>query len=308
MSDVKTKILEAQIYSIESHETFKYDCLIIIGGELNGSVFELSQSKMSLGRSDENDIVIDIKGVSRTHLGIIIEGQRIQLIDLGSANGTYINDKKIDTRVTLRSGDLIKIGHVTLKFLTKDSIDMKAHQMLIEQATKDGLTGCFNKDYVFKALGREIANAKKGKESLSLIILDIDHFKVLNDSKGHDAGDFVLKEMARIIRNDYLNRRDIFARYGGEEFIVLMLNASAETAFSWANAIRKAIAKHDFSYDKENLRVTVSIGISEFSSDLAITANELFIQADKALYHSKQSGRNKVSCYRDLEQKNNHET
>ena len=293
------KTITGIIHQEEEIGTYTYDCLVAIGGELNGHIFQISKPQMRAGRSPDCEILIDLHGISRLHFALLTDGARVEIVDMDSSNGTFVNDKKIDTRVSLRSGDLIKVGHVALKFLKKNAPELLAHQRLSEQAIKDGLTGCFNKKYLFEAIDREIVNSFKGQESLSLLVIDIDFFKVLNDSHGHDAGDFVLKEVARIISENNLRHRDILARYGGEEFVLVMLDAGLSISTKWAEEIRKNIEAYEFNYGVKLLKTTVSIGVAHFNPRTVFEAKDLFVRADKALYQSKETGRNKVSWYHE---------
>lgn len=287
-------ILQGEEINVNEH-----DCLVVIGGDLNGQIFHINRQQIREGRSPDCEIPLDYKGISRIHFALLTNGIKVEIVDMDSSNGTFVNDKKIDTRIPLKSGDIIKIGHLAFKYISKNSPDLQIHKRLGEQAIKDGLTGCFNKKYLFESLDREIVNSFKGQESLSLVVIDIDFFKVLNDTHGHDAGDFVLKELALIIRDNHLRHRDIFARFCGEEFVIVMLNAGLSISTKWAEEVRRNIEAYDFFYGNRMLKITVYIGIAHFNARTIFEAKDLFISADKALYQSKETGRNKVSWYHE---------
>jgi two-component system cell cycle response regulator len=132
---------------------------------------------------------------------------------------------------------------------------------------------------------------------LSLIVFDLDHFKNLNDGYGHDAGDFVLSDMAAIIRSNGVRDQDVFARYGGEEFVILLPKTNLKQAFEIAERLRKLVEGHEFIYDEKRLPVTASIGVADYRQGVA-TGTDLFKRADEAVYKSKQGGRNQVNFYR----------
>jgi GGDEF domain-containing protein len=151
----------------------------------------------------------------------------VLLTDLGSANGTFVNDRRVvEPETPLAKEDMLRVGNSILKFLPAGEIEIVFYGNLGAAANTDPLTRIYNKGYLLEALGAEWKRAKALHTDFSLIFLDLDHFKNINDTCGHDAGDEVLKEVARLIRNDFVRPRDIFARYGGEEFALLLPNTS----------------------------------------------------------------------------------
>jgi two-component system, cell cycle response regulator len=274
-----------------------YDVLIVIGGHLNGTIFEINKALMSVGRNNDCDIHLNYPGISRVHF-TIYSGKDVYIEDLKSSNGTYLNDQRISEKVILQSGDTINLGQVAFKFFRKDSAEINAHVKLIDQATKDGLTGCFNKRYLFDVLERELKQTYQSGENLSLIVIDIDFFKKLNDTQGHDAGDFILKSMAAVIAQQHIRERDVFARFGGEEFVILLMDTASNQAFQIAENIRRTIEQQVFLYSRKPTQITVSIGVAETNSKNMMNAQDLFKHADQALYQSKQTGRNKTTVYK----------
>ena len=173
---------------------------MIYGSEL-GKKYNLNSPSLVIGRSSKCDIQIDQESISRNHSKIVNTGKSILVRDLGSTNGTYVNDEPIDEYV-LRDGDLIKIGRTIFKFLTGGNIENAYHEEIYRLTTIDGLTQIFNKRYFLETLEREIARAHRYRRALSLVMFDIDHFKKVNDSYGHLAGDYVLKHLAQTVRRE----------------------------------------------------------------------------------------------------------
>jgi two-component system cell cycle response regulator len=217
--------------------------LIGIGGSVKGEVYDLFDGEMTIGRSDEASIKIDTDGVSRAHFKIIVinDGNSVTLEDLGSRNGTYINDEKVNGSLSLRKGDVIKIGSIALKYVPKGDPERATYDKLNEEKNTDGHTKCFNKSYFNKAMDREVGISQKNGTPLTLAVFDLDHFKKLNDNFGHDAGDYVLKELADIIRGIGLDAHYVFARYGGEEFCILMPKTNLKAGFAFAEKVRRVV-------------------------------------------------------------------
>lgn len=157
-------------------------------------------------------------------------------------------------------------------------------------AITDGLTGLFNHRHFQECLQQEFERLGRFSEPLSLMLLDIDHFKKVNDTYGHPAGDAVLKGIAQILRAT-LRAVDIPARYGGEEFAAILIGTDSSGAKNMAERLRKTVEKTVFPVDGRPLKVTMSIGISSYPSD-ARKKEELIEKADQAMYHAKKSGRN----------------
>ena len=269
--------------------------LVVVGGENSGTLFNLTEQTTTVGRSADSTIVLDFNGISRCHFTIKFTTEGPVIEDAGSKNGTYINNKRIESPTALSKGDIIKLGNTSLKYIPKNDPDRLAYDKLQWEADRDGHTGCYNKTYFNGALELHAKKSKIMDTPLSLVVFDLDHFKNVNDTYGHDAGDFVLKELASIVRAKGIRGDDIFARYGGEEFVILLPKTNLRQAIAMAKRLRKLIEGHDFLYEEKTLPVTASIGVSEYNKDME-TASELFKLADAAVYQAKESGRNNVQC------------
>jgi diguanylate cyclase (GGDEF)-like protein len=270
-------------------------CLIVIRGTPQGHRFFLTAPELTLGRDVQADISLSDQGISRKHAVIKKAGSKILISDLGSANGTSVNDRKLQKgeQLELRKEDMIKMGNTILKFLPAGELEIIFYGNLGDQAHMDPLTGCFNKRYLMEALEAEFKRAKALHSDLSLLFFDIDHFKKVNDTYGHDAGDFILKEFSTLIKAGFLRPKDVLARYGGEEFIILMGGTSGKHAMDLAEKVRAAIETHPFIYEGTRIPITTSLGVAELATGVESTQT-LLKAADKALYSAKQSGRNRV--------------
>ncbi len=273
--------------------------LVVIGGDLNGSLFDLIEgNEVVVGRSSDNQIPLEIEGISRKHCKFYSQKGKFFIEDLGSKNGTYVNNNKIIIPYELHKGDIVKIGTIVFKFIPKGDAERLGYDKLKYEASIDKWTGAYNKVYFIRALDFEAQKSKITGDDLSLMVMDIDFFKKINDKYGHDAGDFVLKELSNIIRNSGIRKTDVFARYGGEEFVILFPNANLETTLAIAERIRMHVENHKFLYHKEKIPVTLSIGVCDNKSGFEAPI-DLFKKADEAVYMAKRTGRNRVCSYLD---------
>ncbi len=287
----RNKTVVTVISRISDRPIGKEACLVVIYGLDLGKKFNLDRPSLIIGRSSKADIQIDQEAVSRNHCKIINTGKTIMLRDLGSTNGTYINDELVDEYV-LRDGDFIKIGRCIFKFLSGSNIENAYHEEIYRLTTIDGLTQVYNKRYFVETLEREIGRAQRYRRDLSLIMFDIDHFKKVNDTFGHLAGDYVLKQLAAVIKSR-IRREDILSRYGGEEFAIILPEIDNYNASQFAEKIRRLTEKAVFRFEDTEIPVTISIGVASLAAD--ITDPVEFVKlADQKLYEAKNNGRNCV--------------
>jgi len=266
-------------------------CLVMIYGPELGRRIALGRNDaLEIGRQPNCDFPIDQESVSRRHARIVWSNQNWHAIDLGSTNGTYVNDEMVTDRV-LRDGDQIKIGRAILKFLEGGSVETSYHEEIYRLMTYDGLTSIHNKRYFHETLEREVSRCKRYTRLLSLILFDIDLFKSVNDTYGHIAGDAVLRQLASLVRVN-IRREDIFARVGGEEFALILPETHGPEASSVAEKVRKLVEATEFTFDTVSIPVTVSLGVTSLES--TDSAEALFAKADANLYRAKQTGRNRV--------------
>lgn len=273
-------------------------CFLVVGGELNGTIFDILEGETTAGRSPECTIPLEFQGISRKHFSVICNENGCTVEDLGSSNGTFVNNAKIQGVKSLKKGDTVKIGSIALKFIPKGDTERITYDKLHLEANTDGLTKCFNKTYFNNKLDLEVKKSKVTGKPLSVVIFDLDHFKNLNDTYGHDAGDYVLRELADLLRDNGIRKGDIFARYGGEEFVVLLPQTNLKQAFEISERLRKMIEIHEFMYDKKRLPVTASIGVADYRKGVN-NGTDLFKRADQAVYAAKGAGRNQVHFFRE---------
>ena len=271
-------------------------CFIIIRGKPQGQRYFLTRDEMIIGRDPAAEVCIADEAASRKHAKLTRKDDSVLLTDLGSANGTFLNDSRLQPSdpVSLAKEDMIRIGNSIFKFLPAGELEIIFYGNLGAAAHTDALTRVYNKGYLLEALEAEFKRARALHTDLSIIFFDLDHFKKINDTFGHEAGDCVLKEIAEFIRGGLLRPRDIFARYGGEEFVILLPGGNVKDTAALAERIRAAVDAHAFMYEKKRMPVTCSMGVATLLPGTE-SASILLKAADKAGYSSKQSGRNRVT-------------
>ncbi len=292
---VDTKKIKKSKKSSDNREEFKISLTIIDGPEANfGKIYPFFTDTISIGRDGRNDLVINDIKVSKFHCKIKVKqndtGPYIELEDLNSTNGTYINDQLVEQSF-LNSGDKIELGDLTLRFTVNDEVEEKFHSKLFNFATTDVVTSLYNKRFIMNELDNQIKIAKRNKRHFSIMLLDIDDFKKLNDDFGHLAGDAYLKTTAFHLTQS-LREQDLAGRFGGEEFLVLLPETDIRGAVKLAERIRNAIFNAELVYEKQTIKATISIGIAQYDGE---TPSSLINNADKELYNAKTNGKNRIS-------------
>ena len=270
------------------------DCLVVVHQRTGGAgrCIKLDRLPLRLGRDPDNELVLADDGVSRRHARIERRSDRVVLMDVGSTNGTLLNDAELLGIAELRTGDRIQVGSTIFKYLSASDLEAALHEQIFAIATTDALTGLRSKRHLTDELAREFSRARRYNRKFSILMIDIDHFKQVNDQYGHQVGDVTLRAVASNLLA-CLHSDDLAARYGGEELVVVLLETKLEDAVATAERIRQAISELIISYREARLRVTVSIGCAEYSH---ADENEvrLFERADQLMYAAKDAGRNTV--------------
>jgi diguanylate cyclase (GGDEF)-like protein len=267
--------------------------LVVLSGSNVGEMYRLEKEQMVIGRGDKVDLRLVDEGISREHVRLSKAEGRVVLEDLGSTNGTYCNGQRV-ARQPLAEGDKILIGSTTiLKFSYQDKLDEMFQRQMSESALRDGLTRAFNKRYFTDRIESEFQYAIRHRSPLSLIFLDIDHFKKINDQHGHQAGDHVLAQLSTLVMS-MLGEEETFARYGGEEFAVIARGVDLEAATELSERLRAAVEAHPFKFESTSLPVTISVGVARAPGPGLAASGDLVARADEAMYAAKRSGRNRV--------------
>ncbi len=254
-------------------------------------------STLVLGRAREVDVSLpDVSSLSRRHASLTYRVESVVLEDLGSTNGTYVNDVRIEEPARLKSGDRFQIGTVHFKFLQGRDVENAYHEAIHDMMVRDGLTQISNRRKFDEEAIREVARARRYGRPLCLLLVDIDRFKEINDTHGHLTGDFVLKEVVRLI-SDFIRKEQTFARIGGDEFAVLTPEARVDGATILCERLRSRIGGHAFAYAGESFKVTCSYGIAELDAAMR-TPDDLYQAADRALYAAKRGGRDAIEVFR----------
>jgi diguanylate cyclase (GGDEF)-like protein len=267
-------------------------CLVVIYGPEIGKRSALGGEVFEIGRSNKCELSIDQESISRHHARITFDGERHSVQDLGSTNGTYVNDQSVQ-KCSLRDGDQIKVGRSILKYMHGDNVEANYHEEIYRLMTTDALTQTYNRRYFNEALEREFNRSSRYKRALSLLIFDIDWFKKINDTYGHVAGDSVLRQLAVVVK-PRLRQQDMLARVGGEEFAVLLPEVDLVGGRVAAEKVRRLVEAARFSIDQREFSCTVSVGVAEWRAEMPAPI-ALYDAADKHLYEAKQAGRNRIA-------------
>ena len=275
--------------------------LIRYVGNPIGEVLPLSAAGLSIGRATENQVRLPEPEVSRYHARLELVNQKgmapiVLLSDLGSTNGTFVNGRQLlpgNGPVLLRHGDVVRMGSHAFKLKLLDELEQKYHEAVRAQATVDSLTQLSNRNSVLNFLEKHTDLARRYRRPLALILCDLDHFKDVNDLRGHAAGDQVLRSFG-IFVSARLRASDLVGRIGGEEFLVVLPETGGREALTVAEGLRATLAGEPIPAPPgEDLHVTSCFGVVEFCSGDA-DGGSLLARADMALYRAKAMGRNRV--------------
>jgi diguanylate cyclase (GGDEF)-like protein len=262
--------------------------LIFLAGTNVGAIHPVGHGTV-LGRASSATVRVESDEVSRRHARIV-EGQGGWMVeDLESRNGTFLNGERVTAPASLTDGDKIELGSgIVLRFAYFDDLDESYHRTMLEGSLRDGLTRAFNRKYFDERLDQEFAYSLRHGTALSLLMMDLDHFKKVNDTYGHPGGDAVLTQMASLMHR-IIRAEDVFARYGGEEFAILSRGITLEAARGFAERVRAAVERYPFTCGDKKIAVTVSLGTAAVPAPELLQPAMLVEAADKALYAAKET-------------------
>ncbi|MBN9414570.1 MAG: GGDEF domain-containing protein [Candidatus Eremiobacteraeota bacterium] len=272
-------------------------CLVVVTGAEKGAVFPLQAGTTTLGRSAQHaELVISGRGLSRAHARLeISESGEVAVEDLESTNGLFINGEKM-IQGTLKPGDTLTLGpEVSLRLDAPDQSIQSLLQEMHKGATVDALTGLINRRSFLERLEGEISATHRHSLQACLAMVDVDHFKAVNDTYGHAAGDAVLVEVAQRLAK-HVRQEDVVARFGGEEFVILLRHTDLAGAVVLLDRLRAFVSDKTIEVPstegRQPIQVTFSAGITQI--DQTSSSEQLLERADVALYQAKRLGRDRV--------------
>ncbi|MBC7259590.1 MAG: GGDEF domain-containing protein [Chloroflexi bacterium] len=269
-------------------------CLIPLLGTGVSGMRVLAQRETIIGRQPGVDLLVRDPRVSRQHCKIVLTNAGPKIVDLDSRNGTFVNDVQVK-ETYLNDSDLIRVGDTVFRLRYVDRVELERQEELYRRATRDSLTGLHNRQYLLERLNEELARARRHHFPVSFLMIDVDHFKLINDRLGHAAGDRALAVVAGILR-DNVRSEDTVARYGGEEFAVLAPFSDVMGARILGERLRSLVERNDWSKGEGRMPLTISVGAATFPDD-ADAGLDLIHKSDIALYRAKHAGRNRVVNY-----------
>jgi diguanylate cyclase (GGDEF)-like protein len=274
--------------------TSRNACLVHIypTGPGMGTRYTLGEQPIILGRASDCEIRINDHSVSRRHARIQPGADGYYAVDLQSTNGTYVNDVPA-SMYRLKDGDYLRVGNCIYRFLIGGNVEAEYHEEIYRLTIMDALTETYNKRYFLEFLDRELARSSRYHRPVSLVMIDIDRFKVINDDLGHLGGDFTLRELAARIKGS-IRKEELFARYGGEEFAVVLPETTADGALILGERLIAVVGKTPFQFEDKYYTVTVSAGVATTAGEANIGPMDLIRRADDKLYQAKHEGRNRI--------------
>ncbi len=274
--------------------------LTLLTGALQGSIIAIDERKdLTLGRSKEAAVLIPDPSLSRIHARVFRRQSPARteffIEDCSSTNGTFVSGQRISSPTLLTDGVRVSLGRRTaLTFSLQDVLQEQALIRVHESAVRDRLTGIYNRGAFDDRLQSELSASRRRGTPLALLLFDIDHFKRLNDTHGHQAGDAVIRAVAQSAQAT-VRAEDVLARYGGEEFAVILRAVSARSAIVMGERLRVAVEDLRTVWNDTEIGATVSVGVVHAANAKAVESPAAFIAAaDAALYEAKRRGRNCV--------------
>jgi diguanylate cyclase (GGDEF)-like protein len=293
---IETAAVSSEQAEVRKHGAREEPHLIVLAGNRVGEMIKVTRD-ISIGRSDSSDFQVMDDGVSRTHVLLSLRPDgTVVLRDAGSLNGTLVNNQKVG-ETTLNDGDKIRIGSTAiLKFSYSDRLDERFQKEMLRAAVQDPLTGLYNRRRLMEQLELEVRYSLRHGVALTVIMLDIDHFKQVNDTRGHAVGDAVLRRLGSLLQS-ITRGEDMAARYGGEEFVLICRGLDSLVGAKVAERLRVYVEQAQLVPEHPDLRITVSAGVAALPNPRIQSTDQLITAVDQALYAAKESGRNQVVVF-----------
>jgi diguanylate cyclase (GGDEF)-like protein len=288
----QTRVVAPSDRTLEGDEQLSLVVLRSPSADLIGRRYDVELVPTTLGRTLENELVLNEESISRRHARLTRGDDGWLVEDLGSTNGTFVNQQPASGALPISPGDKLVLGRTVLKLIDPRDEEADYYERSYRLAVTDGLTGLYNKRFLLQTLRREISRARRHEHALSLLMADLDHFKQVNDRYGHTAGDRVLKQLA-VLLQEQLRAHDLVARFGGEEFAVVLPETDLDGARRVAHKIREAVEGHPFTDGDHLLGITISLGCA-LLHEIDREPEDLIHRADDRLYKAKAAGRNRV--------------
>lgn len=307
--DEVPRTLRSEVRLSREPDLIRTPTLTVVAGPQPGQFVSIERANRAvfMGRDATCEFPMDDPSVSRRHARIYLErlpsdgDMLVVLQDLQSTNGTLVNGESVD-RATLKHGDRIHIGDVLLRFEMLDQVDIAYRDGIarrVQEGERDSLTGLLSRQAMDNHLPALIEHCDQGTAPVSAVMMDLDHFKKINDTMGHPVGDAVLKETGQLVR-DAIRREDLAIRYGGEEFLLVLAGARRLHARLLAERLRESVARTEFA-EIPGLRITCSLGVAERAPGEPV--QEWLTRADEALYRAKDKGRNRSEASKTPQQR-----
>lgn len=295
----KTSVLTSETLKVHLDNADKTPpTLVLLVGPASsiGKQWSLEGENLVIGRSPTSTVFVDDRSISKSHAKFILQGNDTYIMDLDSTNKTVINSKPVPplTTAVLKNNDQIKIGNVIFKFLERGNIEAVSHKKTFDRTQIDAMTGAYNKGALLAYAPEAIKRSDLLGIPLSVIVFDIDHFKKVNDTYGHPAGDHVITEIAKLVKDKLTRSEDFFSRFGGEEFVLILSGTPRHTAADIAERIRASVESYKFEFEGVKMPITISLGVATRDAN-GDPWDMIFEKGDQALYKSKKRGRNQVS-------------
>ena len=298
-SDPMSDTLQTPIAKTPGPSAFRPQATIVVvqGSEADLGAHTRIETRIVIGRDPKAELSLTDPGASKQHVAIEVvehvdDQKTYQLHDLSSTNGTHVNGKPVKGIYPLRDGDKISIGATVLRFVLADAIDAAFHAQVDAMLSTDELTGLLAHRRFDAALEEAVCTAQKKNTPLTLLALDVDGLKAINDAHGHAMGAFTIGQVGRLV-SEVLGTRGVATRFGGDEFVAFLPTCAEEASVKIAEELRERVASEHFMREGIIVRVTVSIGLASYPARAA-SAKELFEAADRALYRAKARGKNQV--------------